>query len=74
MGAGVVGRAVGVAVVGDAVGVAVVGAAVGAGVGLGLELGTSVAGTAVRIWTVGLDDADADGLASPPLLVVLVIV
>ena len=51
---------VGAAVVG-AVGAAVVAAAVG--VGLGVGLGACVVGAAVRIWTVGLGDADADGLA-----------
>ena len=33
------------------------------GVGLGVGLGACVVGAAVRIWTVGLGDADADGLA-----------
>jgi hypothetical protein len=56
---------VGAAVVGAAVGVAVVAAALGVrvGVGLGVALGVCVVGAAVRIWTVGLGDADADGLA-----------
>ena len=35
---------------------------VGLGEGLGVALGASVVGAAVRIWTVGLGDADADGL------------
>jgi hypothetical protein len=56
---------VGAAVVGAAVGVTVGAAVVGAalGVGLGVGLGVSVAGTAVRIWIVGLGEADADELA-----------
>ena len=56
---------VGAAVVGAAVGAAVVAAAVGVGlgVGLGVALGACVVGAAVRIWTVGLGDADGDGLA-----------
>lgn len=33
------------------------------GVGLGVALGVCVVGTALRIWTVGLGDADVDGLA-----------
>lgn len=33
------------------------------GVGLGVGLGACVVGAAVRIWTVGLGDTDADGLA-----------
>ena len=52
---------VGAAVVGAAVGAAVVAAAVGVGVGVGL--GACVVGAAVRIWIVGLGDADADELA-----------
>ena len=36
---------------------------VGLGVGLGVALGTCVVGAAVRIWRVGLADADAEGLA-----------
>jgi hypothetical protein len=56
---------VGAAVVGAAVGAAVVAAAlgVGLGVGVGVGLGVCVVGAAVRIWTVGLGDTDADGLA-----------
>jgi hypothetical protein len=43
----------------------VVAAALGVvlGVGLGVALGTCVVGAAVRIWTVGLGDVDAEGLA-----------
>jgi hypothetical protein len=52
---------VGAAVVGAAVGAVVVATAVG--VGLGVGLGACVVGGAVRIWTVGLGDMDADGLA-----------
>jgi hypothetical protein len=52
---------VGAAVVGAAVGADVVAAAVG--VVLGAVLGACVAGAAVLIWTVGLGDTDADGLA-----------
>ena len=55
VGAGVVGTAVGAAVV-------AAGLRVGLGEGLGVALGASVVGAAVRIWTVGLGDADADGL------------
>jgi hypothetical protein len=58
VGAAVVGAAVGAAVVAAALGVAV-----GVGLGVALALGASVVGAAVRIWTVGLGDADADGLA-----------
>jgi hypothetical protein len=36
---------------------------VGLGVGLGDALGACVEGAAVRIWTVGLGETDADGLA-----------
>jgi len=51
---------VGTAVVGATVGVAVVGA--GVGVGLGVVLGASVVGAAVRIWTVMVGDAETEAL------------
>ena len=58
---------VGAAVVGAAVGAAVVAAALGVelAVGLGVAVGACVVGAELRIWTVGLGDADADadGLA-----------
>ena len=47
--------------VGATVGAAVVVAALG--VGLGVGLGAAVAGAAVRIWSDGLGDTDAVGLA-----------
>ena len=53
---------VGAAVVGAAVGAAVVGATVEVAVAVGDGLGDGVVGTAVRIWIVGLGDADALGL------------
>jgi hypothetical protein len=55
--AGVVVAVVEGAAVGATVGAAVVDAALGVG------LGASVDGAAVRIWTVGLGDVDADALA-----------